>query len=132
MRRRWERLTKVKLILRRDLLQSLLCRRTNRRFRGSLYVGKRMRSVAYGLGRLSQRTQEAAAHPLPITEAGVAGDLLDRQTSLLEHESSGFEPKIFDGPGGRLARFRSEHAAELARTEPCSVGKLLHRQRLAK
>ena len=76
-----------------------------------------MRSVAYTLRRLSEGAQEATAHPLSIAESGCAGDLFDRQTALLQHESGGFEPEIFDGLDGRLSGLCSEHAGELAWTE---------------
>ena len=62
--------------------------------------GERTRGVAYVLRCLSEGVQEAAAHPLAIAESGCAGDLFERQTTLLEHESGGFEPEIFDGLGG--------------------------------
>jgi hypothetical protein len=90
------------------------------------YSGKRVRSVTYCLGRLSKGAQEASAHPLAVAKSGFPGDLLDGQTSLLQHESSGFEPKIFDGLRGRLSGLRFEHTAELPRTETCSLGKPFH------
>src|ERR1700757_2595057 len=90
--------------------------------------GKRARSIAYCLRRLPEGPPETATHPLPVTEPGLAGDLSDRQTPLLEHKSRGFETKIFDGLGGRLARLRPEYATELARTEPCGFGDLFHGQ----
>ena len=78
---------------------------------------ERVRSVAHVLRRLPEGTQEATAHPLAVAESGCARDLLDRQTTLLEHEFGGFEPEILDGLGGRLSGLCSEHAGELAWTE---------------
>jgi hypothetical protein len=83
-----------------------------------------VRSVAYVLRRLPVGAQEATAHPFAITESGCAGDLFDRQTALLEHESGGFEAEIFDGLGGRLSGLCSEHTGKLAWTETRSFGKL--------
>jgi hypothetical protein len=94
--------------------------------------GKRARGIAYCLRRLSEGPPEAATHPLPIAEPGLAGDLSERQTPLLQHEPRGFETKILDGLGGRLARLRLEYATELARTEPCSFGELFHCQLFTK
>jgi len=77
---------------------------------------------------LPQGPPETATHPLAIAEPGLAGDLSDGQTPLFQQESRGFETKIFDGLGGRLARLRPEYATELARTEPCGFGELFHGQ----
>jgi hypothetical protein len=93
-------------------------------FDADLNSSKRVRSVAYVLRRLSEGAQEATAHPLAIAESSCAGDLFDRQTALLEHESGSFEPEIFDGLGGRLSGLCSEHAGELAWTETRSFSKL--------
>jgi len=83
-------------------------------------------AVAQSLRRLPKGAQEAPAHPLPVSKSGFPRDFLDRQTSLLQHESGGFESKIFDGLRGRLSGLRFEHTAELPRTETCSPGKLFH------
>jgi hypothetical protein len=47
-----------------------------------LNSGKRVRSVAQALRRLSEGAKEATAHPLAIAVSGRAGDLFDRQTAL--------------------------------------------------
>ena len=89
-----------------------------------LKSSERVRSVAYVLRCLSEGAQEATAHPLAVAESGCTGDLFGRQTALLEHQSGGFEPEIFDRLGGRLSGLRSEHAGELAWTETRSLSKL--------
>jgi hypothetical protein len=42
---------------------------------------------------LSECTQERLAHPFPVTEARFSRDDLDRVTSRLHHQSSGFNAK---------------------------------------
>jgi len=46
-----------------------------------------MRSVAYGLGRLSKGAQEAPAHPLAVAKSGLPGDLLEpgERIGLINH-----------------------------------------------
>ena len=46
------------------------------------YSGKRVRSVAHVLRRLSEGALEASAHPFAISEPGCAGDLFNLQTAL--------------------------------------------------
>jgi aryl-alcohol dehydrogenase-like predicted oxidoreductase len=74
---------------------------------------------------LNRAVEEATAHPLAIAESGCTGDLFGRQSALLEHQSGGFEPEIFDRLGGRLSGLSSEHAGELARTETRSFSKFV-------
>jgi hypothetical protein len=96
--------------------------------KGALYRGKRMRGVTYALRCLSESAQKTTAHSLPIAEPGVASNFFNWQTTLLQQQSRGFESKIFDRLGRRLASFRAEYPAELARAKSCSFRKLLHRQ----
>ena len=79
--------------------QLLRCDTDTRELTG-LKNSKRVRSVAYVLRCLSEGAQEAAAHPLAIAKSGCTGDLFGRQSALLEHQSGGFEPEIFDRLGG--------------------------------
>jgi transcriptional regulator GlxA family with amidase domain len=48
---------------------------------------------------LSKGAQEASAQPLTVTKAGLLGDSLDRQPSLLDQVSGGLKTKILDIDG---------------------------------
>ena len=47
-----------------------------------------------------QRCAGSSGAPLAVAKSGFPGDLLDGQTSLLQHKFGGFEPKIFDAFAG--------------------------------
>ncbi len=77
---------------------------------------------------LAECTQERLTHPLPVTKACLSRDDLDRVTSRLHHQTSGFNAKPLDCLCGRLTRFLTKHTAELTRTEPSRFGQPLDRQ----
>src|SRR5467141_3527536 len=57
---------------------------------------QRMRCVAKGLGRGTEGTKETAPHSLTIAESRLAGNFLDWQRALLEHEPGGLEAQVFN------------------------------------
>src|SRR5258706_15914818 len=93
---------------------------------------QRMRCVAKVLGRSTEGTTETAPHSFTIAESRFAGNFLDWQPALLEHEPGGLEAQVFNCLCRREAGFCPEHSTELSRAESGSVGQQLDRQRFAK
>jgi hypothetical protein len=77
---------------------------------------------------LLTRAKEAPSHSLAVTKPACAGDLLDRETPLLEHQPSDFQSKLFDSPGGRAPCFDSKDSTELARAQPSDLCQPLDRK----
>ena len=74
------------------------------------------------------RAKEAPSHSLGVTKPACAGDLLDRETPLLEHQPSDFQSKLSDSPGGRAPCFDSKGSTELARALPSYLCQPLDRK----
>src|SRR5258706_1418362 len=86
--------------------------------------------VSNRLRRLAEYAYEASAHTLPVTEPIGACDGLHWQASLLEHQASRFQAKVFNGLRWGHARFEAEHPTELARAQAGRLSQFFHRQAL--
>src|SRR5580700_8234873 len=84
------------------------------------------------LRRLTEGAQEGAAHALAVGETRLGGDDVDRVPALLHHQPRGFDAKMLDRLGGRLAGLGAEGAAELPRAEMSGIRELLDGQRQVK
>src|SRR3546814_7577964 len=78
----------------------------SRVLRLGLAIGfEELRIAAYHLGRLTERPDECAPHPLAIRKAGFGGDRLNRMACLLHHDARGLDPQVLDRS--------EEHTSEL-------------------
>src|SRR3546814_13833207 len=87
----------------------------SRVLRLGLAIGfEELRIAAYHLGRLTERPDECAPHPLAIRKAGFGGDSLNRMACLLHHDARGLDPQVLDrlgrGPAG-FGPVRTPHVA---------------------
>ena len=80
------------------------------------------------LWRHAEAAHEHLAQMTAIAKAGLPRHRLQRMTGLLDHQTRRLQAQTFNGFGGRLPGFSSEHPAELSRTEVGDLTQLLDAQ----